>query len=359
MLGRLAPFEVFRQNALNLSNVTRFTTQWPVSKPYHYIDLLFELKVTGGAAAATGPVADGLLAWIKSINFFTPKNEYIFQNVPGRFAYVIGAESGFDFGAPRLDVVPNDPGNGSTSSVFGVLIRIPLNDYQAFDGSDFILDSMGYSNLNFDVTVGSVSDLYGTPNNVSISSALLTAVAWQEPVPLVYQTPTASGGAAAQSKKAGQVAKWYQQFFVAGFGDPTSVGFIDLVRSADIAYNNLWFFHGQSASAGQAFSGATDNIGTRYTDLTLITDNNIEIKNILTSLLRDQWQARYAGFNANFKQNSYLGLAFPARGQKQAALYSGDKSQMRVSWTLPGSGAASSGSMLSIGAKVWRRKAAV
>lgn len=358
MLGRLQPFEVFRQQTLTLGNSNRFVTQWPVSKPYHFIDLLFELKVTGGVAAATGPVADGLLAWIKSINFFTPKNEYIFQNVPGRLAYVVSAESGFDYGAPRLDVVPADPGNGVASAVFGVLLRIPLHDMQAFDPSDFLLDTLGYSNLNFDVSTGTVADLYGTPNNISISSAQLTATLWQEPVALVYQGVTEQGGAQAAAKKNQQVGKWYQQHMVAGFGDPTSVGFIDLVRSADIAYNNLWLFHGQSASGGQAFSGTTDNIGTRYTDFTLQTDNELNIKSVMASVLRDAWQARYSGFNANFKQNSYLGIAFPSRGQKQAALYSGDKSQMRLTWTLPAAGGASAGSMLSVGAKVWRKKAA-
>lgn len=356
MLGRLQPFEVFRQQALTKSGITQFNSQWPLSKPYHFLDLLFEAKVTGGAAGATGPVADGLLALIKSINFWTPKNEYLFQNVPGRLAYPIACEA-FNYGAPRLDVVPADPGNGSTSSIFGVLLRIPFHDPNVFDPSDFILDTLGYSNLNLSIAIGAESDLYGTVNNISLSTIQVTATVWMEPVPLVYQGVTKKGGANAQAKKQSEVGQWYLTHFVGGFGDPTAVGFIDLPRSADIAYMNLWAYHGQGASAGQPFSGSTDNIGTRYTDFTLQTDQELNIKSVLAVQLRDAWQAGFAGFNANFKQNSYWGIKFPSRGQKQAALYSGDKSQMRFTFTLPASGGASSGSQLAFGCKAWRKKA--
>lgn len=353
MLGRYEPFEVFRSLALNKSNITSFTTQFPVGKPYHFLDLLFEFKVTGGAAAATGPVSDGILAIIKSINFWTPKNEYLFQNVPGRLAFPITMEA-FQFGAPRMDVVPADPGNGVTSSVFGCLVRIPFHDPNVFDPSDFLLDTLGYSNMNLSVQLGAEADLYGTVNNISISTAQLTAVLWQEPTPLVYQQPKTAG---AQAKKQGQVGKWYLSHVVSGALDPTANSFLDFPRSADIAYMNLWLFHGQSASSGQPFSGATDNIGTRYTDFTLQTDTSFPIKSIRADYLRDWYQAQFAGFNANFKQNSYLSAKFPSRGQKQASLYSGDKSLLRLAWTLPASGGASSGSMLSVGAKVWRLKA--
>jgi hypothetical protein len=353
MLGRYEPFEVFRNQSLLKSNVNTFTTQFPVGKPWHYLDLLFEFKVTGGVAAAVGPVADGILAILKSVNCWSPRNEYFFQNVPGRLAYPITMEA-FSWGAPRLDTVPADPGNGSTSAIFGALVRIPFHDPNVFDPSDFILDTLGYSNMNLSIQLGAEADLYGTVNNVSISTAQVTAVLWQEPTPLVYQAPKTAG---AQAKKQGQVGKWYLSHLVAGALDPTTNSFMDLPRSADMAYMNLWAFHGQTAVSGQPFSGATDNIGTRYTDLTLQTDTSFPIKSVRTDYLRDWYQAQFAGFSAQFKQNSYLSVRWPSRGQKQAAQYSGDKSMLRLGWTLPSSGAATAGSMLSVGAKVWRLKA--
>jgi hypothetical protein len=346
MNGKLEPFEVFRSQALTANAPTQFNSQFPLGKPWHSLDLYFTCAVVQGASPATGAFNENFLRLIKNISLWTPKNEYIFQNVPGRLAHVITQEA-FGKGAPILEAVP------ATTGTYRCLIRIPLWNPMVFKPSDFILDTLGYSNMNLSIQVGSQSDLFGTVNDTTVSTTV-TAVLNQEPVPLVYQQPR--GEEAAKLKA--MMAKYYLSYFVAGFGDPTAVGQIDLPRAADIAYYGLYFFHGEpTVSAAQPFSGITDNIGNRYTDFTLQTDVSYPLKSIRADYLRDVWQSQRQAFDAQFQPNSYFKVDFPADGQKQACLYSGDKSLLRLTWTLPGSGAASSASMLSVGAMAWRARA--
>lgn len=347
MLGRIEPFEVFRSQALTANAPTQFNSQFPVGKPWHSLDLYFKCAVVQGVTPATGAFNENFLRLIKNITLWTPKNEYIFQNVPGRLAYFITQEA-FGKGAPILEAI------AAVTGTYTCLIRIPLWDVSVFKPSDFILDTLGYSNMNLSIQVGDVADCFGTVNNTTISTTV-TAVLNQEPIPLVYQQPRSEAAA----KVKAMMGQYYLSTFVAAFGDPTAVGQLDLPRAADIAYYGLYFFHGEpTVSPAQPFSGITDNIGSRYTDFTLQTDVSYPLKAIRADYLRDAWQSGRQAFDAQFQPNSYFKLEFPADGQKQACLYSGDKSLLRLTWTLPGSGAASSASMLSVGAKVWRKRAA-
>lgn len=347
MLGRIEPQEVFRSQAIGLGSVTQFNSQFPVGKPWHSLDLYFKAAITQGASPATGAFTENFLRLLKSISLWSPKNEYFFQNVPGRLAYLVSMD-GFGEGAPVLDAI------AAVTGTYTCLIRIPFFDPSTFKPSEFILDTLGYSNMNLSIQAGTVSDLFGTVNNTTLDSLTVTAVLNQEPIPLVYQAPKSEE---AKRVKA-MMSQYYLSTFVAGFADPTAVGQIDLPRAADIAYYKLMLFHGEpTVTAAQPFSGVTDNIGSRYSDFTLQTDVSYPIKGIRADYLRDLWQSKRQAFDAQLQPNSYLQVDFPADGQKQACLYSGDKSLLRLSWTLPTSGAASSASQLSVGAKVWRKRA--
>lgn len=348
MFGRFEPFEVFRDQAVALGAPTNFNSQFPVGKPWHSLDLYFSATVVPGGTPPTGPFNENFLRLIRGISFWSPKNDYFFQNVPGRLAYMISLDA-FERGAVPLDQI------AVTAGTYKCLIRIPFADKSVFKPSDFLLDTLGFSNMNLSVSLGTLAADVFAAVNTGTMTVTCTAVLNQEPVPLIYQNPKAD----ADKMKKAEISNYYLSYFVAGFGDPTTMGQIDLPRAADIAYYKLFAFHGEpTVVGGQAFSGITDNIGARYLDFTLRTDSSIPLQNIKADYLRDCAQARFGAFDAVLQPNSYWSLDFPADGQKQGCLYSGDKSMLRLNWTLPGAGAASAASMLSIGAKAWRKRAA-
>ena len=345
MLGRYEPFEVFRDQPLALGSPTNFNSQFPVGKPWHSLDLYFNAAVVIGTG--TTPFNENFLRLIRGISLWSPKNDYFFQNVPGRLAYQITLDA-FERGAVPLDQIAAGTAN------YKCLIRIPFADKSVFKPSDFLLDTMGFSNMNLSISLGTIAaDVFGTPGTSTVA-VTCTAVLNQEPVPLVYQQPKGETDKLAKA----QISQYYLSYFVAGAVDPTTTSQIDLPRAADIAYYKLWAFHGEpTVTPGQAFSGITDNIGLRYTDFTLRTDSSIPLQGIKSDYLRDMSQGRFGAYDSALQPNSYWQLDFPIDGQKQACLYSGDKSMLRLNWTLPGAGAASAASMLSIGAKAWRKRA--
>ena len=346
MFGRYEPFEVFRDQPCALGGPTNFNSQFPVGKPWHSLDLYFTAAVVIGTG--TTPYNENFLKLIRGISFWSPKNDYFFQNVPGRLAYQITLDA-FERGAVPLDQI------AQATASYKCLIRIPFADKAVFKPSEFLLDTLGFSNMNLSINLGTIAADVFSSAGTSTVAVTCTAVLNQEPVPLVYQNPRADKDK--MEKEA--ISQYYLSYFVAGFGDPTTMGQIDLPRAADIAYYKLWAFHGEPVvTGGQSFSGITDNIGARYTDFTLRTDSSIPLQGIKADYLRDMAQSRFGAFDSALQPNSYWQLDFPANGQKQGCLYSGDKSMLRLNWTLPGSGAASAASMLSIGAKAWRKRAA-
>ena len=346
MFGRFEPFEVFRDQTLALGSTTSFNSQFPVGKPWHSLDLYFTATLTHGTGS--GAFNENFLRVIKAINCWSPKNDYFWQNVPGRLAYQFSMDA-FDRGVPTLQQI------AAVTGTYKCLLRIPFADKSVRKPSDFILDTMGFSNMNLSFNIGTLADVLSSAGTDVLNSVVVTGVLNQEPVPLVYQNPKNSADQAVKDA----ISNYYLSYFVAGTVDPTTVGFMDLPRAADIAYYKLFAFHGEpTTSAGQPFSGITDNIGLRYTDFTLRTDSSIPLQNVKAEYLRDMWASNFPAVSAVLQPLSYWQLPFPIDGQKQGCLYSGDKSMLRLNWTLPAAGQASAGSQLSIGAKVWRKRSA-
>lgn len=356
MRGRINPYEVFRSQPCTLGGVTQFQTQFPMGKPWHFVDLIFEIAVAQGGTAGVGAITDGVLKVIKAISLFTPKNEYIFNQVPGRLAYLIAVDT-FEYGLPRLDTVTTG-GNGTTQN-YVVLLRIPMYDQLAFDGSDFILDTLNYSTMTLTIQIGSGgTDFYTTANTAAISACLVTCNLIQEESALAVQANTLPLSAQSKQKIAMDMGKFYLTHGIAIFGDPTAVGFLDIPRSSDLAYYKYYVgFFQPTVSAGQPFDGLSDNISNRFTDFTLQVDTGYPIKQVRGLYLQSAWQARVAAFAAAFFPNSYWEFNWSSRGQKQAAQYSGDKALLRLTYTASGT-PPSAGSQLVIGYKGFRARVA-
>ena len=87
MFGRYEPLEVFRDLPCALGSVTNVNSLFPVGKPWHSLDLYFNAAVVIGTG--TTPFNENFLRLIRGISLWSPKNDYFFQNVPGRLAYQI------------------------------------------------------------------------------------------------------------------------------------------------------------------------------------------------------------------------------------------------------------------------------
>lgn len=354
--GRVNPYEVFRAQPCTLGGITQFQSQFPMGKPWHFLDLIFEIAVTQLATPGVGPITDGVLKFIKAISFFTPKNEYLFNQVPGRLAYLISCDA-FEYGVPRLDTVTT--GGAASTQNYVVLLRIPMNDPLAFDPSDFVLDTLNYSTMTLTIQVGSGgTDFYTTANTAVVSTCVVTANLIQEESALGIQANMNNLPAASKEKIAREMGKFYLTHGLAMFGDPTAVGFLDIPRSSDLAYCKYFIgFFQPPVSAGQPFDGISDNIATRFNDFTLQVDSGYPIKQVRPLYLQTAYQAKLPTFAAAFFPNSYWEFTWAPRGQKQAAQYSGDKALLRLTWNASGT-PPSAGSQLVIGYKGFRARVA-
>src|SRR5258708_23386483 len=161
--GNSELIEVFRGRALGVGGPTTFQGQ---DFPYGEAWIRMLLKINVTLVLGTGPTefSEALMRVVRAIQFQTDRSEIICNAAPGRLMYKIGVTKAGT--PPDLDTF------AAASATYTILIPIWFADPLMLKPEDTILDTRRYNSLVLRLTMGTVSDLLGTPGTASYTATL-------------------------------------------------------------------------------------------------------------------------------------------------------------------------------------------
>jgi hypothetical protein len=302
--------EVFRGQTINQSGVTRFSNAngIPLGEGWVRMMLQFNNAVTIGTGA--GALADGTLRIIKAITLRSDKNEFFCNQAPGKELYIWDwLKRGTQ---PKLDTVT------AASLTFRTIIEVWFVDPLQAIPEDTILDTRRYSALTLEVTYGSLSDFYTAPGTATAVTTMDMYIDRQRgPIPAKVRP------------------RFYSEFGVRPPVDPNSSLTVDMERASNMAYKRLLVRGSSSPIVGQPFSGIDSD--TVFTDLTLDHDAGRPVDTTLYTVIQGMNKQLYTLEGSAVATPSLMGsvaLDMMHDGSLQSALYSGNKSRLRVIATL-------------------------
>lgn len=295
--------EVYRAQALNNSGVTRFSKDFPLGEGWHRMDLYFNVAVTIGTGA--GVVAESLLKYIKAITLKTSRGEKPYDNVPGRLAYFIDRV--------KRGTSATLPSVAAASATYKAMLTLWFSDPLALREQDTILDTARYSGVELAVQLGSISDLYSAPGTATVATTLdIYIERTRGPIPTKVRPGI------------------FNEFGLKAPQDPNTILPVDLERAQNLAYRRLYMHTSSSPTAGEAFSGT--NSDSVLADVKVEHDGGTPFQTVLWTVLGEANKQDYA---LETTLTGYRVVDFlRADRSLQAALYSGDKSRLRVVPTL-------------------------
>lgn len=162
MPGRypIVPDVIAENKAMTVGGRTQFSDEFPKGPGIYEMWLRVKIAVVIGTGA--GPISEGELNFIKSLYFKTDMGEVLLDNVPGRGMYKVALTKGKT--PPRKDAI------AAASATYTVEIPIYFADPLTIRPEDLILDSSRYDSMTFDVTLGTVSDLFTAPGTATVTA---------------------------------------------------------------------------------------------------------------------------------------------------------------------------------------------
>ncbi len=307
--GNSELIEVFRGRALGVGGPTTFQGQdFPYGEAW--IRMLLKINVTLVLGTGTTALSEALMRVVRAIQFQTDRSEIICNAAPGRLMYKIGVTKAGT--PPDLDTF------AAASATYTILIPIWFADPLMLKPEDTILDTRRYNSLVLRLTMGTVSDLLGTPGTATYTSTLDCYV----------------------ERLKGRLPDEIRPLFFPEYGfrgpvDPTTVLSLDLERANDLSYKRLFLFSGGTTTAsGVPFSGDASN--TIISDVTLDDGATPPVLNNLFDLTGRQnredysLETRLAGWHI---------IDLVRDGSHQSAMYSGDRARLTEKWTVNALGA--------------------
>lgn len=129
--------------------ITTFTNIFPLDGTGWY---KIRLHLEAAVAAIVGPYGDMMYRWIKGITVRTSRGEVLVNNVPGMALYRLN--SLLDHTAP-YHIQPLAAGSAYIDAILDIPFVFPFLNRQ----EDTIFDSGRYSNLELQITTGTIADL--------------------------------------------------------------------------------------------------------------------------------------------------------------------------------------------------------
>lgn len=162
MPGRLPiiPDTIAENKAMTVGGRTQFSEQFMMGPGLYELWLRVKIAVVIGTGA--GPIAEGELNFVKSLYFKTDLGEVCVDNVPGRGMYKVGLTKGKT--APRKDAI------AAATATYVVDIPVYFADPLAIRPEDTILDTSRYKSVSFDVTLGTIADLFTAPGTATVTA---------------------------------------------------------------------------------------------------------------------------------------------------------------------------------------------
>ncbi len=162
MPGRfpIMPDVIAENKAMTIGGRTQFSEQFMMGPGIY--DLWLRVKIAIVIGTGAGPIAEGELNFVKSLYFKTDLGEVCVDNVPGRGMYKIGLTKGGT--PPRKDAI------AAATATYTVDIPIYFADPLSIRPEDTILDTSRYKSVTFDVTLGTIADLFTAPGTATVTA---------------------------------------------------------------------------------------------------------------------------------------------------------------------------------------------
>lgn len=291
---------LIRNQALTINGSRSFSDQFPMGEGWRKMMLRINFVVT--ETTATGIIAEAELRAIKNIRLTTDRGEVI-CNLPGRALYKIAAVKAGS--PPRKDAAADGGGT------FRVSLPIYFIDEMMQRPEDTILDTKRYNSINLEVQLGGIADFYGTVGDGAVSATIDVEV------------ERTRGILPKEAEPVMHIA-----YDVRNPVDASVATEVFLEKAPDLLIKRLYTHECASGTAGVPFSGVNaDDVK----DLVSIEDQSGKI-------IKDRIHEMIQNDNKDFfSLESVLAgievIDFVRDGSLNSALRTGDKSQLRYSWT--------------------------
>lgn len=291
---------LIRNQALTINGSKTFSDQFPMGEGWRKMMIRINFVVT--ETTATGVIAEGELRAIKNVRLTTDRGEVI-CNLPGRALYKIAAVKAGS--PPRKDA--NTDGGGT----FRVSLPIYFIDEMMQRPEDTILDTKRYNSINLEIQLGGIADFFTTVGDGAVTATVDVEV------------ERTRGILPKEAEPVMHIA-----YDVRNPADASVATEIFLEKAPDLLIKRLYTHECSDGTAGVPFSGINaDDVK----DLVSIEDQSGKI-------IKDRIHEMIQNDNKDFfSLESVLAgievIDFVRDGSLNSALRTGDKSQLRYSWT--------------------------
>lgn len=295
--------------ALNNSGQTQFSKEFPMGEGWFGMFLIINIALTVGTG--TGAVTEGELLYIKNVLLRTDRGEII-CNLPGRALWKIAAL--------KAGALPYKDAIAAASATYRVHLPLyfcdPEGGMKMLRPEDTILDTSRYNSISLQVTLGSVSDLLGTPGTATVATTMDLEV--ERSFGRLPGVKPGDGG-----KPIGHI-----NYDIRPPVDANTTQSIDIERSAEMSLKRIYLHTGSSGTGGVPWSGA--NSDSRIATINIKDQNRFIEKDRL-------WQSiQYENKLASQLESNLSGVVyfnFCKDGSIASALATGDKSVLQMTWT--------------------------
>lgn len=219
---------IVRTSPLNINGRTVLGNEFPLGEGWLSMNLRIGLVVTIGTGS--GAIAEGELLFVKNILLKTNRGEQL-CNLNGRALYKIGVVKAG--AAPRKDAI------AAASATYYIDLPIHFVDESMLVPTDTILDTMRYSSITLDITLGTVADLFTTVGTSSVTATLdIDIKRYKGELPV-------------QAKP-----DFHITYDTAPVVDASVGTSLVLPKSSDLAFKRLYIHACSNGTAGVPFSGA-------------------------------------------------------------------------------------------------------
>lgn len=278
-----------------------FGANFPTGLGWYKTRMRIRIAVVIGTGA--GLIANSGLLFIKNIFMKTDSNE-ILCNLSGvALRRMLQFENETEmFGATQVAAA-----TGNTDIFLEIPHALPKGWKRPHDT---ILDTGRYKSLNFQITVGTIADLFSAPGTATVTATIsMEAVTTADIVPENAQP------------------NLYRSFFSLAPVVPTVATFVELDRAQDMSILKMLVGTTSLATAGVAFTGAGSDI--------IINDFDVKDQNKFYQQSR-LWGFAQADDKSDYSleaiQAGFTAVEFAKDRSVYSALYTGNKNQIRLVW---------------------------
>lgn len=312
-LPSIYPQNIFNGQAVNLNAPTSFGHLLPVGPGVYEAHLRIAIALTVGTAS--GPIANGILNFIRQILWKADNGEVFVDNLPARALVEIANVLAGTM--PRFDQI------AAASATYRLDIPIyfaePLGIGRTQRTNDFVLDTSRYNSHTFDLVTGPLTDLFTSPGTATV--AITADLDWERSK---YEWNSTD-----PSRPNYNPIMGYMSYSGRAPVDANVVTEILLERAADISYKRLFVHASTSGVGGSKFYGV--NSDAIIDKLTVSDTDETHVKDQIWAMLQDRNKRKYQLESVRSGVN-VLDFTAADSGSNLRALQS-NRNGLKLSWT--------------------------